>query len=175
MATQKNRQNFLRLAVVLVPAVIFITYYLIGLHNRAKPTAPVHPPALAVSAGSPVNLGGYSFQAGKPAPYFSRTISEPGNTIMAPPGQTFIIVPVTIEQYDQAARPPGLTWQIVDDAGTAHSLITPKDLLVPASLKTSAALNPLYLVFTLPDKSQKPFILLNSPWGQAAWRLKPQA
>ncbi|HUW63579.1 MAG TPA: hypothetical protein VMW83_02605 [Spirochaetia bacterium] len=174
-ATAGKGQKFLRLALVLVPAVIFITYYLSGLHNRPQASPPVQPPTMTVNTGTPVNLGDHSFRAGSPAPVFTRTISEPGNTILAAPNQTFVIIPVIILQHDEPARPPGLTWQLVDDAGVAHPPVQPKNLLVPPAVTVPQTLNPVYLVFALPANSRQPFLLLLSPWGQAAWRLNRPA
>ncbi|MDA8337364.1 MAG: hypothetical protein M0Z41_20665 [Peptococcaceae bacterium] len=164
-------QKYIRLAVILMPAAIFLAFYLNGVFHRAEPGPPVRPPALTVNAGDTVNLGGDSFRAGYPAPLFTRTISEPDNTIMAGPDQTFVIVPAIILRHNLPARPTGLTWQLVDDAGAAHPLISPRHLLVPPAVTVSPRLDPVYLVFSLPDGSNTPFLLLTTPAGQAAWRL----
>ena len=153
----------------MVPAAIFIAYYLSGLHHRATPAAPVRPPARTVPAGTAVDLGGYSFTAGQP--YFTPTVNEPGNTILAGPNQVFVIVPVAVSHDDQPARPAGLTWRLVDDAGAPHPALAPKNLQVPPSVALPASRQPVYLLFSLPDASRKPFLLLTTPAGEAAWRL----
>jgi len=164
---EKGVPKLLRLAVILVPAVIFFGFYLKSALHRPETSAPVRPPALTVNAGDTVTLGDDSFRADPP--FFTRTIREPDNTIMADPNQTFLIVPVVILRDNRPSRPAGLTWQMVDDNGAPHPLISPRSLQVPPRVKLPSRLDPRYLVFSLPDDSRKPFLLLSSPWGRAAW------
>jgi len=169
--TAKEATGFklLRAAAVLIPAAIFIAYYLSGLHHRATTAAPVTPPPRTVSPGSAVNLGGYTFTAGQP--FFTRTVNEPGNTIMANPNQVFVIIPVVAARDNLPVEPAGVTWRLVDDAGIPHPPLRPKDLEIPPAVAQNPARRPVYLLFSLPDTSRHPFLLLTAPAGEAAWRL----
>lgn len=171
-----GRNRNLIIAILAVPALIYIYFFYQGARSERDTVNPEQVPQSFLETGTPFNINDATYRAGAKGHGLTHynMLKSGNNSIMPEPGLVFAVVTVLTPSGDVGST--GRTWTLIDDTGRIYRPLTtdPGRLTNLTRLDEKDILpstRPEYLVFKVREGPHVYYLKLNTSQQSVYWRL----